>query len=148
MPTTTEYNNQYFKLKTVIMLNRRVLVKLCDKHFQFKILVEIFCKTLRFKKINIFSLKYWLLYSVVVGIFALFYLLSNMFDRKFKKFLHLNASFQNYFVEMDDYTYSKLFDQYSLFFFCVKLGTFFLELRPTDFWLFFFIKSHFYGVWK
>ena len=116
-----------------IMLNRSVLVKLCDKNFLFKILVTIFCKTLRFKKINIFSLKYWLLYSVVVGIFALFYLLSNMFDRKFKKFLHLNASFQNYFVEMDDYTYSKLFDQYSLFFFCVKLGTFFLELRPTDF---------------
>ena len=30
MPTTTEYINQYFKLKMFIMLNGRVLVKLCD----------------------------------------------------------------------------------------------------------------------
>ena len=62
-----------------IMLNRRVLVKLCnsaieqDKHFHFKILVTTFPKTLRFKKINIFILKYWLLYSVVVGISYLYY---------------------------------------------------------------------------
>ena len=30
MPTTTEYSNQYLKLKMFIMMNRRVLVKLSD----------------------------------------------------------------------------------------------------------------------
>ena len=45
-----------------------------DKHFHFKILVNVFPKNLRFKKINIFILKYWLLYSVVVGISDLSYI--------------------------------------------------------------------------
>ena len=45
-----------------------------DKHLHFKILVNTFLKTLRFKKINIFILKYWLIYSVVVGISELRYL--------------------------------------------------------------------------
>ena len=68
MPTTTEYINQHFKLKMFIKLNRRVLVKLCEKYYQFKILVSIFRKILRFNKMNIFSLKNWLMYSVVVGV--------------------------------------------------------------------------------
>ena len=76
MQTTTEYIKQYFKLKIFAMLNRRVLVKSAiqsDKHVQFKILVTIFRKTLPFKKINIFSLKYWLVHSVAVSISEKFY---------------------------------------------------------------------------
>ena len=52
MPTSTEYINQYFKLKMFIFLNLRVFQKFCYL----------------FKKTNFFNLKYCLIYSVDVGI--------------------------------------------------------------------------------
>ena len=39
MPTTTEYINQYFKMKIIILLNRAIQH---DKYFQFKIQVSVF----------------------------------------------------------------------------------------------------------
>ena len=47
MPTTTEYINQHFKMKMFIMLNS-----------------QSFSKTVQSNKINIFILKYWLIYPL------------------------------------------------------------------------------------
>ena len=60
-------------------------------HFHFKILVNTFPNTLRFKKINIFILKYWLMYSVVVGIsdFDTSYLKYNLNVYLFEKKKHV-----------------------------------------------------------
>ena len=51
MPTTMEYINQYLKNENVYLAQSQSL-----------------SETLRFNMINIFILKYWLIYTVVVGI--------------------------------------------------------------------------------